>query len=82
MRTCYHPIILPKLPTQNLMDMLRTASQPVDNLLDLEVPANAISNKNELLILTNINIYLFLLLFKILEFIVRIKFLLFLNLIN
>ena len=64
------------------MDMLRTASQPVDNLLDLEVPANAISNKNELLILTNINIYLFLLLFKILEFIVRIKFLLFLNLIN
>ena len=45
------------------MDMLRTASQPVDNLLDLEVPANAISNKNELLILTNINIYLFLLLF-------------------
>lgn len=82
MRTYHHPIILPKLPTQNLMDMLRTASQPVDNLLDLEVPANAISNKNELLILTNINIYLFLLLFKILEFIVRIKFLLFLNLIN
>ena len=82
MRTHYHPIILPKLPTQNLKDMLRTASQPVDNLPDLEVPANAISNKNELLILTNINIYFFLLLFKILEFIVRIKFFVFLNLIN
>ena len=82
MRTHYHPIIPPKLPTQNLTDLLRTASTPVDNLLDLEVPANAISNKNELLILTNINIYLFILLFKILESIVRIKFFVFLNLIN